>query len=396
MGKVREIANQNRKTMTSQHLTKAAGIGVAILGFFSAIHFLGMSFQVIGSDFSQNFEIAFGNPAIGLFIGLLGTAILQSSSTTTSMAVAAVAAGTIPPEHAIPVVMGANIGTTLTSTIVSMSYVTKTAEFKKAVSAGTCHDIFNVLTCIVLFPLELKYGVLSQLSHSIASWFEISNNEGLVSQKIFIYRFLDSIGVSLIDWFGGYLLLIISIVVLFGTVKAISNISYNQLIGQTRSKFEAIAFQNTYRSFGWGFLLTAVIQSSSITTSLIVPLVATGKVTIKRAFQFVVGSNLGTTITAILAALFKSEAAMSLAIAHFLFNMVGVILFMGVPLLRQLPVYISNKLGTIALKYKLSAFAYILILFFVLPFTLIYFSKSDITPNTTQTENPSEIIDSNN
>lgn len=368
--------------MTSQQLIKGLGIILAILGFFTAIQFMGISFQSIGSDFSQNFEIAFSNPAIGLFIGLLGTAILQSSSTTTSMAVAAVAAGSIPMENAIPIVMGANIGTTLTSTIVSMSYVTKTAEFKKAVSAGTCHDIFNVLTCIVLFPLELNYGLLSNLSHSMASWFEIANTSETVHEKFFIYQFLDNIGKTLVSWMGGYLLLIISILMLFGTVKAISNISYKQLIGTTRSRFEAIAFQNTFRAFGWGFLTTAIIQSSSITTSLIVPLVATGKVTIRRAFQFVVGANIGTTITAILAALFKSEAAMSLAFAHFLFNLTGTLLFIGVPFIRQLPIYLSNRLGSVALKYKISAFAYILLLFFVLPFTLIYLSKSEASIST--------------
>ena len=368
---------QNEESIKSYSITNIVGIILAIVGFFVSIHFLGMSFQTIGSDFSQNFEIAFGNPAIGLFIGLLGTAILQSSSTTTSMAVAAVAAGTITLENAIPVVMGANIGTTLTSTIVSMSYVTKTAEFKKAVTAGTCHDIFNVLTCIILFPLELKYGVLSQLSHSLASLFDLSTANSPETDKFFIYTFLDKIGTAVISWVGGFVLLVISIIGLFGTVKAISNISYNQLIGPTRTRFEAIAFQNTFRSFGWGFLLTAIIQSSSITTSLIVPLVATSKVSVNRAFQFVVGSNIGTTITAILAALFKSEAAMSLAFAHFLFNMAGMILFMGVPLLRKLPLYLADKLGSIALRFKLSAFAYILILFFVLPFTLIYFSKTE-------------------
>ena len=377
-------------TATSQQLIKVLGIVIAILGFFSAIQFLGISFQSIGSDFSANFEIAFSNPAIGLFIGLLGTAILQSSSTTTSMAVAAVAAGSIPMENAIPVVMGANIGTTLTSTIVSLSYVTKTAEFKKAVSAGTCHDIFNVLTCILLLPLELKYGILSGFSHQIASLFEFSNEANSVSEKFIIYQWMDVIGQTLVGWFGGYILLIASILLLFGTVKAISNISYKQLIGTTRSRFEAIAFQNTFRAFGWGFLTTSVIQSSSITTSLIVPLVATGKVSIKRAFQFVVGANIGTTITAILAALFKSEAAMSLAFAHFLFNLSGTIMFLGIPVLRQLPIYLSDKLGSVALRYKLSAFAYILVLFFVLPFTLIYISKSDSEekPASQTTEEP--------
>ncbi len=361
---------------TSQSMKGITGILLAIFGFFVSIHLLGLSFQVIGNGFSEFFDMAFANPAIGLFIGLLGTAILQSSSTTTSMAVAAVAAGSVSLENAIPVVMGANIGTTLTSTIVSMSYMTKTAEFRKAVSAGTVHDIFNVLTCILLFPLELRYGLLSRLSTSIASMVHTPTAVDMLPSKLSIYHWLDIGGNLLINWFGPFVLLIASVVLLFYIVKKISNILYDKLIGNAQSKFESIAFQNTFKSFGWGFLLTSVIQSSSLTTSLIVPLAATGKVKLKRAFQFIMGANLGTTITALLAALFKSEAAISLAIAHFLFNSIGVLIFLTIPLFSRIPLYLSDKLGAISLKYKVTAFAYILVVFFLLPFTLIYFSKS--------------------
>lgn len=361
--------------MKSSTLKQASSITLAVLGFFVSIHMLGISFQFIGQDFASSFEMAFANPAIGLFIGLLGTAILQSSSTTTSMAVAAVAAGSISLESAIPVVMGANIGTTLTSSIVSMSYVTKTAEFRKAVSAGSIHDIFNVLTCLLLFPLEIKYGLLSKVSMQLAGLIQTSGSTETATDQIFFYELLDDVGYELISFIGGFALLIISVVLLFLTVKWISNILYAKLIGNTKSRFESIAFKNTFKSFGWGFLLTSVIQSSSLTTSLIVPLVATGKVNLRRAFQFIVGANLGTTITALMAALFKSEAAISLAIAHFLFNSVGLIFFLGIPFLKSLPIYLSDRLGAISLKYKITAFIYIVVVFFLLPFTLIYFSK---------------------
>ncbi|MEQ9049246.1 MAG: Na/Pi symporter [Marinoscillum sp.] len=361
---------------TSQSIKGIASILLAVFGFFVSIHLLGLSFQSIGNGFSQIFDMAFANPAIGLFIGLLGTAILQSSSTTTSMAVAAVAAGSVSLENAIPVVMGANIGTTLTSTIVSMSYMTKTGEFRKAVSAGTVHDIFNVLTCILLFPLELRYGLLSRLSTSIATVVHTPKAVDTLPNQLSIYHWLDIGGNQLIKWFGPVVLLIASVVLLFYIVKKISNILYDKLIGNAQSRFESIAFQNTFKSFGWGFLLTSVIQSSSLTTSLIVPLAATGKVKLKRAFQFIMGANLGTTITALLAALFKSEAAISLAIAHFLFNSIGVLIFLTIPFFGRIPLYLSDKLGAISLKYKVTAFAYILVVFFLLPFTLIYFSKS--------------------
>jgi len=357
------------------------GILFAILGFFFAIQLIGVSFQAIGKDFTGNLSMAFANPAIGLLIGLLGTTILQSSSTTTSMVVAAVAAGSLSLQNAIPIIMGANVGTTLTSTIISMSYITKTGEFRKAVSAGTVHDIFNVLTCVILFPLEIKYGMLSSLSHYFSSFISLSEH-GVSSENWFAFRFLDQVALKLLDWFGVYAVLIISVALLFATVKIISNILYKRLIGTAKAKFENIAFQNTFKSFGWGLLLTSVIQSSSLTTSLIVPLVATGKIKLIRAFQFVVGANIGTTITALLAAIFKSEAALSLAMAHFLFNLGGMILFFAIPLLNKVPTYLAHILGSVSLRYKITGFAYIVVLFFLLPFTLIYFSNQT-SPKTT-------------
>jgi len=358
----------------------------SIIGFFLAMHLIGLSLQSVGTGFALDFQAALSNPAIGLFIGLLGTAILQSSSTTTSMTVAAVAVGTLSLENAIPVVMGANIGTTLTSSIVSMSYVTKTREFKKAVSAGVIHDLFNVFVCIILFPLELKFGILSKLSLYLSSAIGLSNPSNIIAEKWTLYQFTDNIGLKIISWIGAIPMLLLAFVMLFLVVKNISNILYKELIGSTKEKFESLAFKNTFKSFGWGFLLTAIIQSSSITTSLMVPLVATGKVELKRAFQFIMGANLGTTITALIAAMFKSEAAVSLAIAHFLFNSFGVILFLAFPYIRQIPILLSEKLGTFSLKYKLTAFTYIMFLFFLLPFTLIYFSKEHkTTPVTSKT-----------
>ena len=76
------------------------------------------------------------NPFVGLFIGLLMTAVLQSSSTTTAMIVAVVASGNLDLYSAIPMVMGANIGTTITSDLVSLSFVAKRSEFRRAISAN--------------------------------------------------------------------------------------------------------------------------------------------------------------------------------------------------------------------------------------------------------------------
>ena len=105
---------------------------------------------------------------------------------------------------------------------------------------------------------------------------------------------------------------------------------------------------------------------------MIVPIVATRKVKLKTAFQFIIGANLGTTLTAIIAATFKSEAAIALAFVHFLFNLIGVIIFLAVPGLRKLPVILAKKLGRVSMKYRFASIVYILFTFFILPFTLIY------------------------
>lgn len=353
-------------------------IGITI-AFFVSIQLLGVSFRYLGQDIIATINLATANPYIGLFIGLLTTAILQSSSTTTSMAVAAVASGSITLPNAIPIVMGANIGTTLTSTIVSMSYITKAAEFKKALSAGVSHDIFNILVVFILFPLEIKYSLLTNLSQQLTDLISVNKGDGGLGSSFFDFSLVGNLLEKLVNLIGPFISVILSIVLLFATVKAISSILYKRMVGETQDQFKMVVFNNTFRSFGWGMLLTSIVQSSSLTTSLIVPLVATSKVKLKRAFQFILGANLGTTITAMLAAIFKSESAISLAFAHFLFNAIGVIIFLAIPYISDVPTFLAKKLGSLTLRYRVAGFAYIIIIFFLLPFTLIYLSTKKNT-----------------
>lgn len=329
---------------------------------------------MLGKDVAESILAVTSNPYISLFIGLLVTAILQSSSTTTSLVVAAVASNSISLQHAVPIVMGANIGTTLTSTIVSLSYITKKREFRKAIAAGTAHDIFNIIVVILLFPLELKYQFLSGLSSYLATKVQIlslTSGAGVTG----LLDLFNPLSGALLEWFGPILVLVLSVILLFATVKYISKLLYDRLIGAARKNLHNLVFSSSIKSFGWGLLLTSVIQSSSLTTSLIVPLVATGKVQLKKAFQFILGANIGTTITAILAALFKSEAAMSLALAHFLFNFIGVSIFLIIPTFNKIPTYLSDRLGYYTLKNRLIGFVYIVVTFFLLPFSLIHLSN---------------------
>lgn len=335
---------------------------------------MGTSIAAITGKSTDMILGAVENPFIGLFIGLLSTALLQSSSAVTSILVAAVAAQAIGLRDAIPIVMGANMGTTLTSTIVSMGYITKTKEFRRAVSAGTVHDFFNIIMVIILFPIEMKYHLLEKGSRYISSLIDLQST-GNQSSFYSLPLLLKSFNIWLLEHSNAVITLILSIALLLICIKFISKFLYNILIGKTKKKFETTVFSTTFRSFGWGLLITSVAQSSSLTTSLIVPLVATGKVKLKRAFQFILGANIGTTITALLAAIFQSEAAISIAVVHFLFNIIGVSLFLFIPPIAKIPVFIAEKMGEYILRMRIIGFTYILATFFLLPFTLIYFSR---------------------
>ena len=364
--------------MSDEKMWSAQNILAAILavGFFVlAIDLLGGSLNELAGGVVAPIIDATANPFIGLFIGLLMTAILQSSSTTTSLAVAAVAAGSINLESAIPIILGANVGTTITSTIIAFGFITKSNEFRKAVSAAMIHDMFNILGVLIVFPLELRYNFLQKASTAISTIMPIGTTSE--ESSFWFGRTMDFVSDGLLNLIGAFPLLVVSVLLLFGSIKIISNLLYKQLVGKRQQQFRNTIFRNPPLAFGWGLAITSVVQSSSLTTSLIVPLVATGKVRLARAFQFLMGANIGTTITAILAALFRSEAAMSLAVAHFLFNTVVVLIFVGIPIIGKLPLYLAERLGLMLQRYRAAAIAYLTLTFFAIPFSLIYFSNGD-------------------
>ncbi|MEI5617209.1 thymidylate synthase, partial [Streptomyces brasiliscabiei] len=90
-------------------------------------------------------------------------ALIQSSSTVTSIIVGLVAGG-LPVELAIPMIMGANIGTTVTNTLVSLGHVRYKDEFKRAFASATIHDFFNLLAVAIFLPLEMAFGILEKIS----------------------------------------------------------------------------------------------------------------------------------------------------------------------------------------------------------------------------------------
>ncbi len=362
--------NEN-KTNISKLLLRILYAVLIVCLFLVSIDMLMSAFRLFGKDVADIIFSISAHPFVGIFVGLLITAILQSSSTVTAMVVAAVAAGALTIETATPIIMGANVGTTITSAIVALGHISKKKELRKAFAAASLHDFFNVLTAIILFPLEYYTHFLSSLAKYITELFPFSANSGN-----FIPSIISIPSSFIVHKLNDYpiLILIFAILCLFLAIRLFVNLLKEQMIGTQKKQIHELFFGSVWKSFGWGFITTAAIQSSSVTTSLVVPLVATRKVNIQKAFPFIVGANIGTTLTTLLAALFKSEAAITIALVHLLFNLIGAILFLVVPFMRQIPISLSQRLGMAAMNNRSSALAYLLVVFFVLPFGMIYSS----------------------
>lgn len=365
---------------TGTHRARTIRLSIYIIGslvlFVLALDLMISSLQHLGGSVAETIITATANPFTALFIGLLITAMIQSSSTTTSMVVALVASGSISLHNAAPIVMGANIGTTITSTIVALGFINKKKEFRRAVAAGTYHDAFNILTVLILFPLEYYYGFLSTLSSHVARYFQPAFAAGA---RTIIPNW--SLFGSLVDWFiesvPGFLAAVLSFVLLFTSILLFRRLISNLLLAESPERFSRFFFKNQGKSFLWGIVTTAAIRSSTITTSVVVPIVAKRIVSLRKAFPFILGANIGTTITAFLAAILNANttSAISIAIVHILFNLLGVLLFFPIPLLRQFPLQLARRLGTLTMRFRLAGLLYVLTVFFLVPFSLIYLNK---------------------
>jgi len=350
----------------------------ALFVFLISLSLLSSSFRLLSGEVINNIIAAISNPFVGLFIGLLVTATVQKSSMTTALVVVAVAAGKLSLEHAIPVVIGANIGTTITAMLVSFAHINKKKEFRRATSAAAAHNIFNIFGALVLFPLEVYTHFLTKLSIYVTQLikpFSKFTNIGIKGlMDVTVYPASDFFAQLLGN--NGLILLPLSIVLLFLSISSFTLIIKSVLMGERWHRLQNFVFGTPLRALNWGILLTAALQSSSLTTSVTVSLVATRKVSLKNAFPFIMGANIGTTFTAILAAISQSDAALSLAIAHLLFNFLGVMVLFPILPLRNFTIRAAQFLGKLSMQNRFIGLIYVLVIFFLIPFILIFLTKN--------------------
>ena len=337
--------------------------------FFLSITLIGDSFKFFGSGFAEQLLTTTANPFVGLFIGILATSLVQSSSTVTSMAVGLVAAGALSVPGAIPIVIGANIGTSVTNTLVSVGHISRPAEFQRAFAAATVHDFFNLFAVLVLFPLQLATNFLGVTATFLGRRLSESGGLKLVNPiKLVVDPAADAI--SRMTGESGVLMLVVAIVLLFVALRYIVVNLKILVIGRVEAFFDTVLFKTALRAMAFGVVLTIMVQSSSITTSLAVPLAGAGILTLQQIFPMTLGANLGTTITAMLAALVTgSEAAVTVAFAHILFNAFGIIIIWPA---RWVPIRLATALAEGAMRSRIVPFAYIGTVFFLIPLALIY------------------------
>jgi len=251
------------------------GLGLFIYG----MHVMAEGLQKsAGSRLKKFVELLTKNRIMAVGVGAIFTAIVQSSSATTVMVVGFVNAGIMNLTQAVGIIMGANIGTTITAQIVSLK-----------------------LTAIA--PVAVGAGVVMMLASN--------NSKHKKYAQILI----------------GFGVLFMGMDVMKHAVKPLR--SYEGFTNLLLS-FGNPNIWDTFMAILTGFAVTAIIQSSSATTGILIALASAGMLPISAAFPVLLGTNIGTCVTAMISSVGANKTAKRAAIVHLLFNVIGTFIFVAV------------------------------------------------------------------
>lgn len=355
------------------HIFSVLGLLLAVFLFLLGIELMIVTLEAEGEASVQLIFSMIHNPFVALFVGILATALVQSSSMITSITVALTATSVLSYSQAVPVVIGANIGTTLTCFLVTLGHVMRKREFRYAVSGSALHILFNLVTALLLFPLEYQFRLLSGSAHWLAVF--MKDLSVPVPHQGLKHWLIHPTAVWLREWLSGsfWLSLWLSFGLMIGFVRLLA-FMFKSLL-QRQVMYVLGRHIQSWLAVLLGALLTILVQSSSLTTSLIVMAAALNRVRFLLAFNLIIGANVGTTLTALLAALGNGEAALTIALTHVLFNLTGLLLFAPWKKVKLWLIDRVELLGYLHVRHRLLGFIAILLLFFVIPFLLIYASR---------------------
>ena len=355
--------------------------GLLVVGmlylFLVGVSLLETGIAGLGAGFQDGLVREIANPISGLFAGIVLTVLVQSSSVSTATIVGLVGAGTLDVGLAVPMIMGANIGTTVTNTLASLGSVRRKEEFRRALTAATMHDFFNVIAVAFLLPLELLTGAFSRSAlwlTTVMRGTEVTLEPGpsrlrtAVRLPVGIVRDAAA-GSAIPERFSAVLILILGLGLIFLALVLITR-NMRQLV---RGSVERA--MNRFVGSGGGtvgilvgILVTVAVQSSTITTSILVPLVAAGLLTARSAYPITIGANVGTTVTALIASLAVTQpAGLTIALVHTLFNVTALAVMFPIRAVRDVPIRMAEAFAGVAVRYPTLVAAYLLGLFLVIP-----------------------------
>jgi len=347
--------------------------------FLTGVELLGGGFKSLGKDLVDGLFEGVSNPIGGLFVGLLATVLVQSSSVSTSVIVGLVASGVVSTSDAVPMIMGANLGTTVTNTLASLGHVRRDLEFKRAFAAATVHDFFNILAVAIFLPIELATGYLSESATWITervigsggSDFKSPLKAAVKLPATWVKEALSGLGAHG-DVKGG-LMIAIGLVCIFVALAFITRNMRLLVADRVEAAInKALGAGSGIVAIVLGAIITISVQSSSITTSVMVPLAASGVLTLQNIYPVTLGANVGTTVTALLASLATgSPAAVTVAIVHTLFNISGIVVFYPLQTLRSIPLRLATGLAEITAERRSVAVAYTVVMFAVIPLLVV-------------------------
>ena len=369
---MRPLSDQQREMVT---LLRGFLVLALLYLFLTGVELLSGGFKIMGKGFVDGLFEGVSNPLAGLFVGLLATVLVQSSSVSTSVIVGLVASGVVGPDEAVPMIMGANLGTTVTNTVASLGHVRRDQEFRRAFAAATVHDFFNILAVAIFLPIELATGYLSETAEwitervlgSSGAAFDSPLKAAVKKPASLVKDVLDDLGAHG-NWKGG-LMIVVGLACIFVALGYITKNMRLLVADRVEAAINrALGAGSGIVAIVLGMVITIAVQSSSITTSVLVPLAASGVLTLENIYPVTLGANVGTTVTALLASLATGNpAAVTVALVHTLFNLSGILLFYPIRVLRNLPLRLATGMSDITAERRSTAIAYALGMFVVVP-----------------------------
>lgn len=399
MSKEKKSIFANIPILSNDRIRLAITLALSIFFFISSLEGVKAGFKIIFTEWQGSIlEMITGNTAAitGLALGILSTALVQSSSAviaTTMVSMSGMVASGLPLETAIqfgvPMVLGANLGTTVTNTIVAFGIERGMTmnEFKDTIPGVIVDDVYEGLTIGIFFTLELTTGLISKLVLRLGDFYT-----NVLQMELFFSRFEDTIidiiikdpmitpmkntAVDFLGKLGGGLFMFLFwfgvIIVSMGLITK----GLEKLIETGWEDRVQAAFESPSKGFLTGFTITFIVGSSSIGSSLVIPFLATKVVNLKKVYPYLVGCNLATTVdlSQIYGYIAGGTTGMILGSAHVLLNLMALIIWFISPL-RFVPIMIAEWLGAKITENENSLYsllAWVIGVFFVIPIIIIY------------------------